>query len=114
VLSFQHDNAITFLLQRSDWEIVEDVFSWGYVLCLMFCLLLLAVCSVVVYSAVVCVLLLFIVLLFPAGVGVSWCVVLGCDVIWFGLYFVFFVVLLCLVLHSLLLYVCADVREAEH
>ncbi|CAF1230004.1 unnamed protein product [Adineta ricciae] len=25
-----NNNAITFLFQRTDWEIVEDVFSWGY------------------------------------------------------------------------------------
>ena len=27
---WQHNNAITFLFLRSDWEVVEDVFSWGY------------------------------------------------------------------------------------
>ena len=25
-----NNNGITFLFQRTDWEIVEDVFSWGY------------------------------------------------------------------------------------
>ena len=23
-------NAITFLIKRTDWQIMEDVFSWGY------------------------------------------------------------------------------------
>ena len=27
---FQHGNAVAFLFQRTDWEVVEDVFSWGY------------------------------------------------------------------------------------
>lgn len=25
-----NNNAITFLIQRTDWEVIEDVFSWGY------------------------------------------------------------------------------------
>jgi len=30
LLNYQNLNAITFQFFRSDWEVVEDVFSWGY------------------------------------------------------------------------------------
>eukprot|EP01088_Endostelium_zonatum_P008664 TRINITY_DN21820_c0_g1_i1.p1 TRINITY_DN21820_c0_g1~~TRINITY_DN21820_c0_g1_i1.p1 ORF type:complete len:496 (+),score=95.78 TRINITY_DN21820_c0_g1_i1:77-1489(+) len=30
LLDFINNNAITFLFYRSDWEVVSDVFSWGY------------------------------------------------------------------------------------
>ncbi len=29
-IAFQNSNAVSFLFQRTDWEVVEDVFSWGY------------------------------------------------------------------------------------
>ena len=29
VEAFQTANTISFLFYRSDWEVVEDVFSWG-------------------------------------------------------------------------------------
>jgi len=30
LLNYINNNAFTFVFQRSDWEIVQDVFSWGY------------------------------------------------------------------------------------
>ena len=30
MLNWVHANGVTFLIKRSDWEVVEDVFSWGY------------------------------------------------------------------------------------
>jgi hypothetical protein len=30
LLNWINNNGITFLIERTDWEIVEDVFSWGY------------------------------------------------------------------------------------
>ena len=30
LLNWINNNGVTFFLQRADWEIVEDVFSWGY------------------------------------------------------------------------------------
>jgi len=30
VLAFQSINAVTFDFMRTDWEVVQDVFSWGY------------------------------------------------------------------------------------
>jgi hypothetical protein len=30
VQAFQSANAVTFDLMRTDWEVIEDVFSWGY------------------------------------------------------------------------------------
>jgi hypothetical protein len=30
VEAYQAANAVTFVFQRTDWEIVENVFSWGY------------------------------------------------------------------------------------
>jgi hypothetical protein len=30
ILAFQSRNAVTFDLMRTDWEVMEDVFSWGY------------------------------------------------------------------------------------
>ena len=30
IQNFQATNAVTFDLMRTDWEVIEDVFSWGY------------------------------------------------------------------------------------
>jgi hypothetical protein len=30
VIAYQNDSAFTFVFARTDWEVVEDVFSWGY------------------------------------------------------------------------------------
>jgi hypothetical protein len=30
ILAFQSTNAVTFDFMRTDWEVVQDVFSWGY------------------------------------------------------------------------------------
>jgi len=30
ILTFQSANAVTFDFMRTDWEVVQDVFSWGY------------------------------------------------------------------------------------
>jgi hypothetical protein len=30
LLDWVNNNGITFIIERTDWEVVEDVFSWGY------------------------------------------------------------------------------------
>jgi hypothetical protein len=30
LLNWVNNNGITFLIERTDWEVIEDVFSWGY------------------------------------------------------------------------------------
>jgi hypothetical protein len=30
LLNWVNNNGITFIIERTDWEVVEDVFSWGY------------------------------------------------------------------------------------
>jgi hypothetical protein len=30
LINWVNNNGVTFLIERTDWEVVEDVFSWGY------------------------------------------------------------------------------------